>query len=86
MSFSRVFAMARTMAIAMGRDKFVIPRDNPVARGFQPKHFPINCRRCKGTCLEPGTETADNCQQCAGKGVEKVSLKTLKRMALKKEA
>jgi hypothetical protein len=84
MSYSKEYNQARTVAIAMGRTSFMIPANNPTARGFNPKLVPITCRRCKGTGCEDGSP--DNCIQCAGKGVEKLSLKRLNQLIRKQQA
>lgn len=58
-------------------------KDLSVSRNFTGKLIEIICRRCEGTATEP--DSAKNCTCCGGKGIEKLSLKALKRWQKKLE-
>ena len=75
MSFSKVYNNAVTVAMAMGHDKFVIPANNPIARGFNPKLIAVKCRKCDGL----GLYLDGDCEQCKGSGVERLTPKAIRR-------
>jgi hypothetical protein len=77
MSVSLKLKRAIDLAAAMGHDRAIIPKDNPVAKCWSPKAIPCQCR----VCLGAGINKVDggSCDRCRGTGVEKLSIKAIRR-------
>jgi hypothetical protein len=56
--------------------------DFPIIKSLHPKSQLIQCRKCEG--MGTISDGANNCPQCGGKGVEKLSMKAYNR-ELKKQ-
>ena len=69
------------VAKAMGHDKFLLPKDNPIAKQFNPPWVWVQCRKCQGAGVDK--IKGDACIQCNGNGAEKLSPKAIRRAAKK---
>lgn len=67
------------MLVGILKSRKLMTTDFPINNNFSAKATVVHCRGCKGTGTKP--DSADNCPQCGGRGVEKLSKKALERAA-----